>query len=70
MNHFTTGPQVLVGSEPRNNAEKTNDLLSTGSFSIRGGDDPRMLSNYVFEKMYTLKHIHNCHPNLWHTNYH
>ena len=42
-------PQVLVGSEPRNNAEKTNDLLSTGSFSIRGGDDPRMLSNYVFE---------------------
>ena len=42
-------PLVLVGSEPRTNAEKANDLLSTGFFSVARGDTPSTLSNYVFE---------------------
>jgi len=41
-------PQVLVGSEPRNNYELQNDAISTGFFSIAGGDDPKILSNYLF----------------------
>ena len=41
-------PQVLVGSEKRNDYELTNDAISTGFFSITGGDDPNILSNYIF----------------------
>jgi len=41
-------PQVLVGSEKRNNHELTNDALSTGFFSITSGDAPEILSNYIF----------------------
>ena len=41
-------PQVLVGSEKRNNHELENDALSTGFFSITSGDAPEILSNYIF----------------------
>jgi len=41
-------PQVLVGSEKRNSYELENDMISTGFFSIAGGDDPVILSNYLF----------------------
>jgi peptidyl-prolyl cis-trans isomerase B (cyclophilin B) len=46
----TTGytPQVLVGSEPRNlNAESAG--ISTAFFSLKNGDDPKILANYIFE---------------------
>ena len=41
-------PQVLVGSEPRNNYELENDAISTGFFSIAAGSDPIILENYIF----------------------
>ena len=41
-------PQVLVGSEKRNNYELENNAISTGFFSIATGDDPEILSNYIF----------------------
>ena len=41
-------PQVLVGSEKRNSYELANDAISTGFFSIAGGDDPKILDNYIF----------------------
>ena len=41
-------PQVLISSEKRNNYELENDALSTGFFSISGGDDPKILDNYIF----------------------
>ena len=41
-------PQVLIGSEPRNlSAESAG--VSTAFFSIRGAEDPKILSNYIFE---------------------
>ncbi len=41
-------PQVLVGSEPRNlNTESAG--VSTAFFSLKGGDDPKILSNYIFQ---------------------
>ena len=42
-------PLVLVRTEPRTDTEIANDLLSTGFFSIAGGDAPTVLSNYIFE---------------------
>jgi len=42
-------PQVLVGSEKRNNYELENDAISTGFFSIAGGDEPALINNYIFE---------------------
>jgi peptidyl-prolyl cis-trans isomerase B (cyclophilin B) len=41
-------PQVLVNSEKRTSHELENDALSTGFFSITGGDAPKILSNYIF----------------------
>jgi peptidyl-prolyl cis-trans isomerase B (cyclophilin B) len=41
-------PQVLVGSEPRNNYELENNAISSGFFSIAGGSDPTILENYIF----------------------
>ena len=41
-------PQVLVGSEKRNSYELENNAISTGFFSIATGDDPVILSNYIF----------------------
>jgi len=41
-------PQILVSSEKRNNYELANNAISTGLFSITGGDDPNVLSNYIF----------------------
>jgi len=41
-------PQILIGSEPRNlNAESAG--VSTAFFSVKGGDDPKILRNYIFE---------------------
>ena len=41
-------PQVLISSEPRNiNAESAG--VSTAFFSLKGGDDPIILRNYIFE---------------------
>ena len=41
-------PQVLIGSEPRN-PSKESAGVPTAFFSLRGGDDPKILSNYIFE---------------------
>ena len=41
-------PKVLVGSEKRNNYELENDAISTGFFSVVGGDKPEILNNYIF----------------------
>jgi len=41
-------PQVLVGSDQRNpNIESAE--ISPAFFSIKGGDDPKILRNYIFE---------------------
>jgi hypothetical protein len=41
-------PQVLIGSEPRNiNLESAG--VSPAFFSLKGGDDPKISSNYIFE---------------------
>jgi len=41
-------PQILIGSEPRNtNTESAG--VSTAFFSLKGGDDPKILHNYVFQ---------------------
>ena len=41
-------PQVLIGSEPRN-PDSESAGVSTAFFSLRSGDDPKILSNYIFE---------------------
>ena len=41
-------PQVLVGSEPRNISEESVGV-STAFFSLKSGDDPKIISNYIFE---------------------
>jgi len=41
-------PQVLVGSEPRNPNIESSEI-SPAFFSLRGGDDPKILSNYIFQ---------------------
>jgi len=41
-------PQVLIGSEPRNlNIESSG--ISPAFFSLRSGDDPKILSNYIIQ---------------------
>ena len=41
-------PQVLIGSEPRNlNIESSG--VSPAFFSLRSGDDPKILSNYIIQ---------------------
>ena len=40
-------PQVLVGSEKRLASEIENDQGSTAFFSIKSGDEPMLLSNYI-----------------------
>ena len=46
----TTGytPQVLIISEPRNKSTESAGV-STAFFSIKGAEDPKILSNYIFE---------------------
>ena len=40
-------PQLLINSEPRNlSAESAG--VPTAFFSLKGGDDPKILSNYIF----------------------
>jgi len=41
-------PQILVGSEQRDPSIESAGI-STAFFSIKGGDDPKILSNYIFE---------------------
>ena len=41
-------PQILVGSEPRDPSIESAGI-STAFFSIKSGDDPKILSNYIFE---------------------
>ena len=41
-------PQVLVGSKVRNPSEESAGV-STSFFSIKGGDDPKILSNYIIQ---------------------
>jgi peptidyl-prolyl cis-trans isomerase B (cyclophilin B) len=41
-------PQVLVGSEP-SNPSKESAGIPTAFFSLKGGDDPKILSNYIIE---------------------
>jgi len=40
-------PQILVGSEKRLVSEIENDQTSTAFFSIKSGDEPTLLSNYM-----------------------
>ena len=40
-------PKVIVSAEPRDPREDAG--VSTAFFSVQGGDDPKILSNYVFE---------------------
>ena len=40
-------PKVIVTAEPRDPREDAG--VSTAFFSVQGGDDPKILSNYVFE---------------------
>ena len=42
-------PNILVGTEPRTDWEIENDEVNSGFFSIKGGDEPKILSNYIFE---------------------
>jgi peptidyl-prolyl cis-trans isomerase B (cyclophilin B) len=39
-------PQLLIGSEARNPSEESAGI-PTAFFSIKGGDDPKILSNYI-----------------------
>ena len=41
-------PQLLIGSEPRNPSAESAGV-PTAFFSIKGGDDPKILNNYIFE---------------------
>jgi peptidyl-prolyl cis-trans isomerase B (cyclophilin B) len=41
-------PQILIGSAPRNPSAESAGV-STAFFSIKGGEDPKILSNYIFE---------------------
>ena len=41
-------PHLLIGSEPRNPSTESAGI-STAFFSLKGGDDPKILRNYVFE---------------------
>ena len=40
-------PKVIVTAEPRDPREDAG--VSTAFFSVQGGDDPKILSNYIFE---------------------
>jgi len=41
-------PHILVGSEPRNLSEESSGV-PTAFFSLKGGDDPKILHNYIIE---------------------
>ena len=41
-------PQILIGSEPRNPSIESAGV-SPAFFSLKGGDDPTILHNYIFE---------------------
>ena len=41
-------PQVLIGSEPRY-PDRESAGVSPAFFSLRSGDDPKILSNYIFQ---------------------
>ena len=41
-------PQLLIGSEPRNPSTESAGV-PTAFFSLKGGDDPKILHNYIFE---------------------
>ena len=41
-------PQLLISSEPRNPSIESAGV-PTAFFSLKGGDDPKILSNYIFE---------------------
>ena len=40
-------PQILIGSEPRNPSTESAGV-SPAFFSLKGGDDPKILHNYIF----------------------
>jgi len=41
-------PTLMIGSEPRDKSTESSGV-PTSQFSIRGGDDPKILHNYIFE---------------------
>ena len=41
-------PTLMIGSEPRD-ISKESSGVPTSQFSIKGGDDPKILHNYIFE---------------------
>ena len=51
-------PQILVGSERRLASEIENDLTSTAFFSIKEGDEPKMISNYILVDEETERKSH------------
>ena len=59
-------PQILVGSEPRNPGAESAGV-STAFFSIKGGDDPKILRNYIFEND-GWKKSPSCNFNSKHSN--
>ena len=58
-------PQILVMSEPRNPSTESSGI-STAYFSIKGGDAPKVLANYVFENSGMYKDPHTNMPNKAH----
>ena len=42
-------PQVLVTSEERRSWEVEGNKVSSGTFSIKGGDEPKISANYIFQ---------------------
>ena len=41
-------PTLMIGSEPRDKSKESSEV-STTYFSLKGGDDPKILHNYIFE---------------------
>jgi len=48
-------PKIIVSADTRSDWEKENDKLNTGFFSIQGGDEPNILSNYIFDNADGMK---------------
>ena len=50
-------PQILIRGEPRDISSESAGV-STAFFSLRSGDDPKILSNYIFEEPSTKAKAH------------
>jgi len=50
-------PHLLIGSEPRD-ISKESAGVPTAFFSLKGGDDPKILHNYIIENPYDGRKAH------------